>query len=115
LHHTLGLTLVRLKQSEAALEELRRAAELEPEHSRYAYVYAVAPDSAGRRDEALSLLKQNLQRHPTDRETLAALISFYRQAGNAANALDYAQRLQRLEPSDRGLAALLDALRREAR
>jgi predicted CXXCH cytochrome family protein len=115
LHHALGLTLVRLKQPEAALDELRRAAELEPERSRYAYVYAVALDSAKRRDEALAVLKENLRRHPTDRETLAALISFRRQAGDAATALDYAQRLQRLLPSDPGLAELVDALRRQSR
>src|SRR4029079_11045111 len=38
-HHTLGLTLVRLKRLTEALVELRRAAELAPEQARYAYVY----------------------------------------------------------------------------
>ena len=42
LHHALGLALARLKRPDEALAELRRAAELEPEQARYAYVYAVA-------------------------------------------------------------------------
>jgi predicted CXXCH cytochrome family protein len=113
LHHALGLTLVRLKRSGAALDELRRAAELDPERSQYAYVYAIGLNSAGRRDHALAVLKDILQRHPSDRQTLAALISFERQSGDIASALDYAQRLQRLQPSDSGLAELIDALGRK--
>ena len=46
LHHTLGLALVRLQRNDEALIELRRAAEIEPERTRYAYVYAVALHSA---------------------------------------------------------------------
>jgi len=113
LHHALGLTLVRLKRSEAALDELRRAAELNPERSQFAYAYAVGLNSAGRRDDALAVLKENLQHHPADRKTLAALISFERQSGDVASALDYAQRLQQLQPADRGLAELIDALGRK--
>ena len=51
LHHALGLTLVRLKRPDEALAELRRAAELEPDRARYAYVYAVALHSAGRAEK----------------------------------------------------------------
>ena len=66
------------------MSELRRAAELEPEQARYAYVYAVALHSAGRGSEAMTVLKDNLARHPDDRDTLLALISFSRDAGDAA-------------------------------
>jgi tetratricopeptide (TPR) repeat protein len=38
LHHSFGLTLTRLKRSDDALGELRRASELEPDRVRYAYV-----------------------------------------------------------------------------
>ena len=48
LHHSLGLTLTRLKRSDEALAEFRRASELEPDRARYAYVYAVGLHSAGR-------------------------------------------------------------------
>ena len=36
LHHALGLTLVRLKRNDAALDELRQAASLDPGQARYA-------------------------------------------------------------------------------
>ena len=82
LHHALGLTLVRMKRLDQALAELRRANELDPASSRYAYVYAVALDSTGRRADAIAALKDNLARHPDDRDTLMGLISFSRDSGD---------------------------------
>src|SRR5262249_61475224 len=73
LHHALGLTLTRLKRPEEALGEFQRAAELDPERARYAYVYAVALHSAGRGEEATAVLKAILVRPPTGRGTLLAL------------------------------------------
>ena len=113
LHHALGLALTRLKQPDDALEELRRAAELDPERPRYAYVYAVGLHSAGRKDEALALLKEILARHPDDRESLEALISFNRDAGDFAAALEYAERLARIAPNAPGLTAVIEGLRRQ--
>ncbi|MFO1109046.1 MAG: cytochrome c3 family protein [Bradyrhizobium sp.] len=112
LRHALGLTLVRLKLSDAALDELRRAAELEPERARYAYVYAVGLQSAGRRGDAIAVLKTSLQRHPNDRDSLAAMINLSREAGDAKAALDCAERLARLTPNDALLAKLVEDLRR---
>ena len=112
--HALGLALVRLKRSDEALDLLRRAAEAEPERARYAYVYAVGLNSAGRRSEAVSVLKANLARHPDDRDTLQALIAFNRDAGDAASALAYAEQLARIEPNDRSLTDLIQDLRRRA-
>jgi predicted CXXCH cytochrome family protein len=113
LHHALGLTLVRRKRSDEALAELRRAAELAPDLARYAYVYAVALHSAGRVGDAMTVLKESLARHGDDRDTLLALVSFNRDAGNPTAALDYAERLARNAPNDRSLAALIDTLRRQ--
>ena len=53
LHYALGLALTRLKQADAALAELTRAAELGPGRARYAYVHAVALHSSARSDDAL--------------------------------------------------------------
>ena len=78
LHHALGLALVRLKRRDEALDELRRAAELDPGEARYAYVYAVALHSLGRSDDAVAVLKDNLTRHPNDRDTQAAFVAFSR-------------------------------------
>ena len=113
LHHALGLALTRLKQREEALEELRRAAELDPERARYAYVYAVGLHSAGDVDAAVAILTASLARHPDDRDTLLALVSFSRDAGDFATALEYAERLARGAHGDAGLAALIENLRRQ--
>jgi predicted CXXCH cytochrome family protein len=113
LHHALGLVFTRLKRSGEALAELQRAAELEPERARYAYVYAVALNAAGRGGEVIAVLKESLARHPGDRDTLQALMTFCRDAGDVASALDYAERLARLLPNDVTLAALVNQLRRQ--
>ena len=112
-HHALGLTLIRLKQPDDALAEFRRAAELQPDNPRYSYVYAVALNSAGHGDDAIAVLKDSLTRHPGDRETLSALISFSRAAGDAAGALGYAERLAAIAPVDPRLTALIQELRRQ--
>jgi Flp pilus assembly protein TadD len=114
LHYSLGLALVRLKRSNEALEELRKATELDPGQARYAYVYAVALHSAGRGNEAIVALKETLVRHPNDRDTLSALISFSRESGDISSALEYAERLERIAPDAPGLAGLIQDLRRQA-
>jgi predicted CXXCH cytochrome family protein len=111
LHHALGLTLTRESRPDDALNEFRTATELEPDRSRYAYVYAVALHSSGHIDESMKVLKANLAGHPDDRDTLLALTTFSRDAGDIGAALDYAGQLSRLAPGDRDLARLIDDLR----
>jgi predicted CXXCH cytochrome family protein len=111
LHHALGLTLTRLKRPADALEELRRAVDLDPERARYAYVYAVALHSAGRAADAIAALKENLARHPADRDTLLALVTFNRDDGDIGSALAYAEQLRRIMPDDRNIARLIEELR----
>jgi predicted CXXCH cytochrome family protein len=111
LHHALGLALTRQKKSDDALSEFARAAELEPDRARYAYVHAVALHTAGRIDEAMTVLKDNLAKHPDDRETLLALATYNRDAGDITAALDYAERLARIAPADRGVAILVETLK----
>jgi Flp pilus assembly protein TadD len=113
LHYSLGLTLVRLKRSDEALDELRKATELDPGRARYAYVYAVALHSAGRGNEAIAALKENLVHHPTNRDTLLALIGFSRESGDLNAALEYAERLERIVPDAPGLTGLIQDLRRQ--
>ena len=76
------------------------------------YVYAVALHSTGHIAEAITELKDTLARHPNDHDTLLALISFSRESGEDGAALEYAGRLARIAPQDRGLAALIEELRR---
>ena len=105
---------MRLKKQDEAIAELARAAELEPDRARYAYVYAIGLDSTGRRADAIQALKDNLARHPADRDTLSALISFNREAGDFAGALKYAEQLAQAEPNNAELKSLIETLRREA-
>jgi predicted Zn-dependent protease len=107
LHHALGLTLTRQKQADDALSEFRTATELEPDRSRYAYVYAVALHSSGRINESIKVLKENLARHQEDRDTLSALITFRKYWGRPR----YAERLSRVIPNDRELNRLTEDLR----
>ena len=114
LHHALGLTLVRLKRTDEALVELHRAAELDPGQTRYTYVYAVALHSAAQANDALLVLRENLERHPADRDTLQALIAFSRDSGDVGSALEYAERLVQIPPADPNLPGLIQDLRRQA-
>jgi Flp pilus assembly protein TadD len=76
LHYALGLALVRLKQTDAALGELQRANALEPDNTRFAYAYGVALHSAGQADAAKATLAKALALHPDDATVRAALASF---------------------------------------
>jgi predicted CXXCH cytochrome family protein len=66
LHHALGLLQVRRKNLPAALESLGRAAKLAPDDARFAYVWAVALEEAGRRQEARAAVDAALRRAPGD-------------------------------------------------
>jgi hypothetical protein len=57
-------------------------------------------------------LKEGLLRHPADRDILLALISINRSSGDDVSALVYAERLAVIIPDDRGLAGLIEDLRR---
>jgi predicted CXXCH cytochrome family protein len=111
LHHALGLTLTRERRSDDAIAEFRIAAVLEPDRSRYVYVYAVALHSSGRVDDAIKVLNENLAQHSDDRDTLLALVIFNRDAGDIGTALQYAERLSRTVPDDRDIVLLVDDLR----
>jgi predicted CXXCH cytochrome family protein len=102
LHHALGLTLVRLKRTDAALNELEQATLLEPGNARFSYVYAVALHSTGRSDAAIARLEKTLRAHPNDRDILAALASFHQARGDGVAASRYAGRLKALDEKGGG-------------
>ena len=96
LQHALGLLLVRQGHGQEALEHLAAAARLDPANARFVYVYAVALNDAGQSGKALDVLEDDIARHPYDCDALAALMSFYRSAGNPGKAAGYAKRLAEL-------------------
>ena len=100
VHHALGLLLVREKQTDAALLELAKAAELSPDNPRYVYVYAVALDSLGRRPQALTVFEQAQRRFSGSRDILTALAQLSAQSGDRAAAARWAERLRALDAGD---------------
>ncbi len=97
VHHSLGLLLIRQKHNAEALAELGRAAELAPDVSNYAYVYAVALDGMGQPAQALRVLEQTHQRFTGDRNVLSALMQFAAKAGDNEGAARWGQELQNLD------------------
>jgi tetratricopeptide (TPR) repeat protein len=112
LRHALGLTLIRRGARDQALTELAAAAETAADNARYAYVFAVALQSVGRRDDALNILESFDARQPDDVEVLNALVSFNREAGRREQALKFARRLKAVLPNEPSLDRLLRELER---
>lgn len=90
-----------------ALPELRQASEFAPDNTRYAYVHAIALNSIGTGASAMELLENTHKRHPTDRDTLLALVSISRDTGDFATALMHARDLVALYPTDMQLCLLI--------
>ena len=115
LHHALGLLLTRERRHTEALDHFGQAAEREPGWARYAYVFAVALQSAGRLDRSLEVLEAAHRRHPADQDILVGLALYNRERGALDAAARYAERLVELAPNDprfRRLLAELQASRR---
>ena len=112
--HALGLLKIRQKDYAAAMTLLERAAKLAPQRVHYSYVYAVALNSTGRPDEAISVLQQAHQRRPADREILFGLVAFERDKGNLSAATEYAHQLVLLAPEDPEARATLTELEGQA-
>jgi tetratricopeptide (TPR) repeat protein len=108
LHHSLGLALARQQQQEGALRELARAAALDPDEERYAYVHGVALNSYGRRTEALRVLERAAARWPASRDIGIAVVTIRRDAGDRAAARRAARDLAKAHPDDPEVRALLD-------
>ena len=107
LHHVLGLSLVRQGRLEEALELFAKAVELQPDVSRYAYVYAVALHDSGREDRSIEVLEMAHDEMPADSDILSALVSYNMQIGNRQKSLLYAQKLLALRPGDADLQQLV--------
>lgn len=76
VRYSLGLLLVREKQNDAALRELKQAVALAPGNSHYAYVYAVGLHANGQIHQALSLLAKTRDSFPANGQVRAALQAY---------------------------------------
>ena len=114
-HHALGLLLVRTGERRAALDHLARAAELETDNSRHAYVYGVALNSLGNSAQAIRVLERALKSRPHDRDLLFALATIHRDRREFGKALVHSRRLLALYPENTGYQRLEMQLRTLAR
>ena len=110
LEHALGLLLVRQKRNAQALDMLGAAARGEPGNARYAYVYAIALNDAGKSGGAIETLESSIKTHPYDRDSLAAIVTFLEQSGDLAKAQSYANRLEELDPGNPQVQQMLKDL-----
>ena len=108
----LGLSLVRQKKTAEALHQLGLAYVEEPDNARYAYVYGVALQSAGKSEEGRALLEKASLAHPWNIDLNNALLADALRSNDAARAAPYAERLVKLRPDDPALARLAQMLNR---
>lgn len=94
-NYATGLLYIRLGDLNVASQYLKTAAGLAPSVARYSYVYAVALYENGKRDWAITTLKQTLKRHPGNVDILSALASYLNAMGRADEARSYAEQLPR--------------------
>ena len=111
LEEALGLLMVRQKRGVQALDLLAAAARGDPNNARYAYVYAIALNDAGKTSIAIETLESSVKAHPYDHDSLAAMANFLEQSGEPAKALTYASRLNELEPNNPQVQQMLKELR----
>ena len=109
--HALGLLLARKHDIASAVDALGKAATLAPDNERFAYVYGVALNSAGRSKDAIAVLEAAGKRHPVSVDILVALATIARDMGDRAAAISYAERLMKVAPNNRQAHALLEGLR----
>src|SRR5262249_34699902 len=111
-YHALGLLLVRSHNLAEALKALAKAAELAPDNTHYAYVYAVALNSAGRSTDAIAELKKAHDRTPADFDILTALATIARDSGDQDGAVPFARLLVEAAPNNPAARSLLQSLSR---
>jgi tetratricopeptide (TPR) repeat protein len=109
-HFALGLLEVRQRRYEAAVKSFETAVELDSETTRYSYVYAVALESLGRRDDAIDVLERTARQHPWDRDVLVALVDYLMAAEDYARARDYVEKLLAVDPGNPAALRLRERL-----
>lgn len=96
LYQALGLLQIRGRRLTDAVGSLARAAELAPENPGYAYAHALALDANGETNQALAVLRKVSDRHPNNRDILAALAAIAQKIGDQEAERDYRARLEAL-------------------
>lgn len=110
LYHARGLALVRLRQLDAAAEDLRRAWVLAPAVNRFAYTYALALDGLGRTEQAFQMLRTAPALERSDEQLLGVELQLALKLGRLVDARQLAQSLLQYSPGNQQLLDLLQKL-----
>lgn len=106
-----ALALVRQKALPEAIRELEAAVNLEPRNTRYRTTLAIGLDSAGRTEEAFTVLDGAITTETRDPELLGTAIGYGLKLGRYSQTLKYAEQLAALQPENAQVAALVSQLR----
>lgn len=105
-----GLSLVRQKAMEEAINELEMAVRLDPANPQYRVTAAIALDSVARTDDALALLDLSIATGAADANLLNTAIQMGLKLRRYSATLTYAQELARLQPRNQQIAELVREL-----
>ena len=86
-----------------AIVALGTAATAAPDHPRYAYVHAIALQTAGRLDEAIAALQAATQRSPDDPGLTELLVDYLVQQGDVSQARSRAAQYQAKWPDSQAV------------
>ncbi len=104
---SLGLLLIRARDYAQALPHLQRATEQPDSAPQMAYVYAVALDSMGRTDQALTFLTRAVAIWPEQTNLLWAQVSYMEKLGSVVEIQIPLKKLQALLPGSKEVGARL--------
>jgi tetratricopeptide (TPR) repeat protein len=110
LSFSLALAVVRAGRPAEALPLFNAAAQAAPELPYYQFLLAIAFNDLGDNRYALQLLRETHERFPGHADTLLALATLLRDAGEFEQAHQYAVRLVDVLPGDPNARALLSEL-----
>jgi tetratricopeptide (TPR) repeat protein len=99
-HLLLGIQQMRKDDSRAALAELQRAAELNPELPTVHSLVGIALMNTGERPAAMAAFKRELRTNPNDFQANLRLGLLLRDENQLDEAFDYLTRAARLRPND---------------
>jgi tetratricopeptide (TPR) repeat protein len=106
----MGAAQLRRQDFRAALDELQRAVELNPELASVHSLHGRALMAAGRRDEASAAFRKELERSPNDFDANLYLGLLLKDEGKLDESLDRLRRADRLRPNDARVLYGLGAL-----
>ena len=89
LHYVLGLWHVRQKNQSAGMAELKKSVMLDSKNPTFNYAYSIGLFSEGRKDAAIKLLENFLQKNGNNNQVITGLISICQDMGDTAKAAKY--------------------------